>query len=82
MVLVRRRRLTTRYTMREGNRIVKYGITDNPQRREGENLRAGLGAKMRKEGSNVSRESAGRWERRKIGDFERRTGRLPTGNKV
>ena len=44
------KRDTTRYTMRDGNRIIKFGVTDDPQRRESENIGAGLGDTMWIEG--------------------------------
>ena len=80
--MMERRRLTTRYTMREGNRIIKYGITDNPNSREGQNRRAGLGDKLRREGPIVTRKSAKLWESSSISSYKRRNGRLPPGNKI
>lgn len=77
------KRNTTRYTMRgKGNRINKFGITNNPTRREGENRSAGNGRTMRAEGPKVTRQSALGWERQKIEDYQRRNGRRPPGNKV
>ena len=73
-------RNTYRYTMREGNRIIKYGITKDPDRREIENLRDGSGDKMRIEGSRVSEQSARDWERLKIDAYTRRNGHLPPRN--
>ena len=79
---MRTRRLTIRYTMRIGNRIIKYGITDNPNRREGENRRAGLGKVLRREGPIVTRRSGLDWEKHSRQSYKRRNGRLPPGNKV
>ena len=56
----------TRYTMRDGNEIVKYGITTDPERREGENVRAGLGDTLRTEGSKVTEGTARDWGSAKI----------------
>ncbi len=77
------KRTTTRYTMRgAGNRIVKFGITNDPSRRESENKSAGNGTSMRVEGPKVSRDSALGWERSKIENYQQRNGRRPPGNKV
>ena len=77
------KRITTRYTMRgSGNRIIKFGITDNPPRRASENKSAGKGKSMRVEGPKVSRQSALGWERAKIENYQQRNGRRPPGNKV
>lgn len=51
-------RNTWRYTHRDGNRILKYGITNDPERRERENRNAGVQGQMRIEGPAVSRQSA------------------------
>jgi hypothetical protein len=41
------KRDTYRYTMREGNKIIKFGITNRPEQREAENKAAGLDNTMR-----------------------------------
>ena len=74
-------RKTSRYTMRDGNKIIKFGITEDPQRREAENVRAGLGKKMRVEGPVVTEESARAWEEKKIDNYTEREGRPRPGNK-
>ena len=76
------RRNTARYTMRTGNRVKKFGITDNPTRRASENnqRRATSGA-LRKEGPLVTRSSARAWEAQKIRAYKQRTSHRPPGNK-
>lgn len=75
------KRDTIRYTMRDGNKIVKFGVTDRLEQREREN-QAELGSdlKLRKEGPKVTRDSALDWESGKIEDYERRNGEKPPGN--
>ena len=75
-------RNTVRYTMRNRNRIVKFGVTGDPKRRESENIANGLGTSMRIEGPRVTEKTAGDWERRKIDAYAARNGRKPPGNKV
>ena len=75
------KRDTTRYTMRDGNRIIKFGVTDDPDRRESENIGAGLGDTMWIEGPRVTRESALNWEAQKIEAYQQRNGKAPPGNK-
>ncbi len=72
---------TYRYTMRDGNKIIKFGITDNPERREAENRAAGLGDTLRIEGPRVKNETARDWEEGKIDAFAEREGHKPRGNK-
>ncbi len=67
--------------MREGNKIIKYGITNDPERREAENIRDRLGDTLRKEGPVVSEDTARNWEQQKIEQYEQREGRRPPGNK-
>lgn len=73
---------TYRYTIRDGNRIVKYGVTNDPERRFGEILRNGINGDMRIEGPRVTRNSALDWERGRIDGYQQRNGKLPPGNKV
>ena len=75
------KRDTTRYTMRKGNTILKYGKTNNPERREPENQRDGIGGTLRKEGPKVTDESARNWEQRMIEQYTQRHGHPPPGNK-
>ncbi|MBA7557954.1 hypothetical protein ES705_50738 [subsurface metagenome] len=76
------KRDTVRYTMRTGNRIEKFGITDDPDRRAAENADAGVPGEMRIEGPRVTRESAQDWETRKIQEYEQRNGEAPPYNKT
>ena len=55
---------TTRYTLREGNRITYRGITNDPERRAAEHIRDGRRGAMRIEGPKVTRESALAWEQK------------------
>ena len=77
------RRNTSRYTVRDSRgRIKKFGITSNPVRRARENARDGVRGQMRIEGPRVTRDSALRWERRKINAFRDRMGRRPPRNRI
>ena len=67
--------------MRDGNQIVKFGVTTRPEAREAENQAAGLGDNMRIEGPAVTEQSALGWEASKIAAYEAREGRKPPGNK-
>ena len=58
------RRSTSRYTLRQGNKITYRGITNNPKRRASEHKQAGRSGKMRIEGPKVTRKSALEWERK------------------
>lgn len=78
-----RPRNTRRYTMRTGNAIEKYGITDQtPAERESQNRNDGVPGKIRIEGPAVTRESALDWERNKVENYQRRNGRMPPHNQV
>ena len=75
------KRDTFLYTMRSGNTIQKFGITNNPERRERENHSAGVPGVMRLEGSARTRRSALNLEGNKIVSYRQRNGRLPQHNK-
>lgn len=75
------KRDTFTYTMRSGNRINKFGVTNNPGRRERENRNAGVPGQMRIEGSARTRRSAFNWEHNKLVDYQQRNGRLPRYNR-
>ena len=75
------KRDTTRYTVRTGNLIQKFGITNDPDRRAIENANEGVPGVMRIEGPLVTRESAQDWETRKIQEYEQRNGKPPRYNK-
>lgn len=77
------KRDTTVYTMRgKYGRIQKYGVTNDPIRREAENRRDGVRGALRPEGPKRTRESALREERRRINQFRDRTGRRPPRNRM
>ena len=57
-------RRTSKYTLRQGNKITYRGITNNPTRRASEHKQAGRPGKMRIEGPKVTRKSALAWERK------------------
>ncbi len=73
---------TFRYTMRNGNLIEKFGITDNPDKRATQNTNAGVPGVMRIEGPRVTRETALDWETNKINQYEQRNGKPPRHNKT
>lgn len=63
-------------------RIVKYGVTENPERRENQNKNAGLGDKLVKIRRHATREDAEAHERRLIQGYKQRNNnRRPPGNK-
>ena len=76
------KRDTARYTQRAGNRIEKFGITNDPARRAPENTNEGVPGVMRQEGPLVTRKSAQDWETRKINQYEQRNGKPPPHNKT
>ncbi len=75
------KRDTVRYTVRTGNRIEKFGITNDPDRRATENINAGVPGTMRQEGPRVTRQSAQDWETNKIQQYGQRNGKPPRYNK-
>ena len=68
------RRSTYRYTMRTGNKIEYFGVTEDPARRAQQHRREGMPGKMRVEGSRVTPETAQAWEREKIHKYRKRNG--------
>ena len=63
-----------RYTLRVRNRIVYFGITQDPERRAYQHEREGKPGKMRIQGRKVSLKTAEDWERRKIDAYRKRNG--------
>ena len=76
------KRDTIRYTIRTGNTIQKFGITNSPDRRAIENANEGVPGELRIEGPRVTRESALDWETDKIQQYEQRNGKPPPYNKT
>lgn len=70
------------YKQKKYGRISKYGITNNPSRRYGENVRDGYGESMEILGSSYSRPRVRRAESYKIRSYARRYGRRPWGNRT
>ena len=68
------RRRTYRYTMRTGNKIEYFGVTEDPAHRAQRHRREGMPGKMRVEGSRVTPETAQAWEREKIHKCRKRNG--------
>jgi predicted GIY-YIG superfamily endonuclease len=78
-----RKRDTYRYQLRDGKKIVQFGVTNEPGRRFPEHDRDGKRfTSMTVVGPSVTRESAEKWERDKIDAYERRTGHRPRYNKT
>lgn len=69
------------YKQKKYGRVSKYGITNDPARRYGENARDGYGNKMEILGWSYSRRAAKRAESNKIRSYARRYGRRPWGNR-
>ena len=63
-----------RYTLRVRNRIVYFGITQDPERRAYQHEREGKPGKMRIQGRKVSLKTAEDSERRKIDAYQKRNG--------
>ncbi len=75
------KRDTTRYTLRNGQKIVYIGVTNKPERREGEHEQDKNFGQMRKEGPKVSKESALEWEQEALERYRRNhDGRNPKYN--
>lgn len=79
-----RSRNTHRYVLRDGRRIVQFGITNGALDRAAEHLRAGKRfTTMQLIGPAVTRESALAWERYCIEGYQlTHSGRRPRYNKV
>ena len=72
---------TTRYTLRNGQKIVYIGITNSPERREGEHQQEKNFGQMRKEGPKVSKETALDWEGEALGRYRKgHQGKTPEYN--
>lgn len=76
-----KKRDTTRYTLRNGQQIVYIGQTNDPERREHEHQQDKNFGQMRKEGSNVSKETAIEWEQEALERYRRgHNGKSPRYN--
>jgi predicted GIY-YIG superfamily endonuclease len=62
---------TARYTLRDGHKIVYIGITNKPERREGEHQQDKRFDQMRVEGPKVCRDTALDWEQQALDRFRR-----------
>jgi predicted GIY-YIG superfamily endonuclease len=71
-----------RYELRRGGKIIYIGITNNPDRRKSEHRSKGkYFASMTILGSAVTRESAQRWERKRLDQYAKNhRGSLPEYN--
>ena len=77
-----RPRTHARYVVRDGREIVRFGITEDFERRAGEHDRSNMNwSSMTQVGPTVTQESAREWESTKIDRYERRNGRKPRYNK-
>jgi hypothetical protein len=74
---------TFRYVLRNGRKIVQFGISNGPEDRISEHIRAGKRfTSMAIVGPRVTRESARDWERCRIDTYHLTHGRRPRYNKV
>lgn len=73
---------TYRYTLRQGNKIVYVGITNDPGQREARHRADGKRfSSMRVEGPRVTRNSAERWESTRLATYrDNHSGRSPRYN--
>jgi len=75
---------TYRYVLRDGRKVVQYGISNGPEDRLQEHVGDGKRfTSMTVVGPAVTRDSALDWERHHIETYQRsHTGRMPRYNKV
>ena len=77
------KRNTYKYVLKDGNKIIYIGITDNPQRRESEHRRNKDFQKMEVIGRKVTRDSADQWESERIDKYRRNhKNQIPPLNKT
>ena len=65
---------TTRYHLKEGNKTIHTGITNDPERREAEHQQERPNSRLEQQGPKVTRESAKAWERQQTKDGKPTTG--------
>ena len=58
-----KKKTTIKYQMKQGQKIVHRGITNDPVRRESEHQKEYPGATLKQVGRKTTREGALRWER-------------------
>lgn len=77
------KRDTFRYCLKEGNKIVYIGITNNFERRFVEHEKVKEFRTMQKVGPKVSRDTAEKWESERLNTYSKNhQGRLPEYNKT
>lgn len=71
-----------RYKLNDGNNVVYFGITNNPDRRESEHVSEGKNfSNMKIVGPVVKKETALNWEQERIDQYEKNhRGRKPRYN--
>jgi predicted GIY-YIG superfamily endonuclease len=76
------KRDTYRYKLKDGNRVVYIGITNEPERRVREHDSDGHKfCKMEIVGPKVSEDTAKKWEEESIEKYRKSTGKKPKYNK-
>ena len=78
----RARRDTYNYTLRDGRKVVQFGITNNPERRIDEHERDGKRFTSVTIDFPCSRETALELERQAIETYKQNQGKRPRYNKV
>ena len=74
---------TYKYELKERNKLLYVGITDNPKRREAEHRCTKDFSNMKVVGRAVTRESAEKWETERINQYRRNhKGQFPPLNKT
>ena len=72
---------TSKYVLKQGNKIVYVGITDNPERREAEHNQDKTFDKMEIVGKKSSRKSTEQWETERIQTYmKNHEGKTPKYN--
>jgi predicted GIY-YIG superfamily endonuclease len=74
---------TSKYILKEGNKIVYVGITNDPGRRETQHRNDGKKFdKMEKVGHVCTRKGAENWETERLESYMKSQGRLPKYNET
>jgi predicted GIY-YIG superfamily endonuclease len=77
------KRETSKYILKDGNKVLYVGITNDPKRREAEHRKEKDFQKMEIIGRAVTREAAEEWESNRIDTYKKNHGgKVPPLNKT
>jgi len=68
------KRNTSKYQIKQGNKIVYVGITNDLERRRQEHIRSGKRGKIEQIGIKTTRDAARTWERNRLAIYRRNHG--------